>query len=192
MVAVVGLSAGTGKDGSPRYGIFPDARVADPRRAQGFPYELREDAGHLPRFTGNARAFRGELEARALEDERRLFYVSITRAKQLLVLTSAWWYQGSEKTPKGPGPFWKEAAEHPAVDVLAQADQPAASPLTERLRDRVSWPHPGRRRPGCRRGAGRGGGAGAGRPGDAGGPAPPRPGRRLPRRRRGRAPPARR
>jgi RecB family exonuclease len=31
------------------------------------------------------------------------------------------------------------------VDVLVRADQPAASPLTERLRDRVSWPHPGRR-----------------------------------------------
>jgi DNA helicase II / ATP-dependent DNA helicase PcrA len=145
MVAVVGLSAGTSRDGSPRYGIFPDARVADPRRAQGFPYELREDAGHLPRFAGNARAFRGALEERALEDERRLFYVAITRAKQLLVLTSAWWYQGSEKTPKGPGPFWSEAAGHPAVDVLVQADQPATSPLTERLRERVSWPHPGRR-----------------------------------------------
>jgi DNA helicase-2/ATP-dependent DNA helicase PcrA len=145
MVAVAGLSAGTSKDGSPRYGIFPDARVADPRRAQGFPYELREDAGHLPRFAGNARAFRAELEARALEDERRLFYVAITRAKQLLVVTSAWWYQGSEKTPKGPGPFWREAAAHPAVDVLIQADQPAASPLTERLRERVSWPRPGRR-----------------------------------------------
>jgi DNA helicase-2/ATP-dependent DNA helicase PcrA len=145
MVAVAGLSAGTGKDGSPRYGIFPDARVADPRRAQGFPYELREDAGHLPRFGGNARAFRTELEERALEDERRLFYVAITRAKQLLVLTSAWWYQGSEKTPKGPGPFWREAAGHPAVDVLVQAEKPVASPLTERLRERVSWPHPGRR-----------------------------------------------
>ena len=145
MVAVVGLSAGTGRDGSARYGIFPDARVADPRRAQGFPYELREDAGHLPRFAGNARAFRGQLEERALEDERRLFYVAITRAKQLLVLTSAWWYQGSEKTPKGPGPFWSEAADHAAVDVLVRADQPAASPLTERLRDRVSWPRPGRR-----------------------------------------------
>jgi DNA helicase-2/ATP-dependent DNA helicase PcrA len=145
MVAVVGLSAGTGRDGSPRYGIFPDARVADPRRAQGFPYELREDAGHLPRFTGNAKAFRGELEQRALEDERRLVYVAITRAKQLLVLTSAWWYQGSEKIPKGPGPFWTEAAGHPAVEVLVQAEQPAASPLTERLRERVSWPHPGRR-----------------------------------------------
>jgi DNA helicase II / ATP-dependent DNA helicase PcrA len=145
MVAVVGLSAGTGKDGSPRYGIFPDARVADPRRAQGFPYELREDAGHLPRFAGNARAFRGQLEERALEDERRLFYVAITRAKQLLVVTAAWWYQGSEKTPKGPGPFWREAADHPAVDVLVRADQPTASPLTERLRERVSWPHPGRR-----------------------------------------------
>jgi DNA helicase-2/ATP-dependent DNA helicase PcrA len=145
MVAVAGLSAGTGRDGSPRYGIFPDARVADPRRAQGFPYELREDAGHLPRYAGNARAFRGELEERALEDERRLFYVALTRAKQLLVLTSAWWYQGSEKTPKGPGPFWTEAADHPAVDVLVRADQPAASPLTERLKARVSWPHPGRR-----------------------------------------------
>ena len=145
MVAVVGLSAGSGRDGSPRYGIFPDARVADPRRAQGFPYELREDAGHLPRFTGNARTFRGELEERALEDERRLFYVALTRAKQLLVLTAAWWYQGSEKIPKGPGPFWNEAADHPAVDVLVRADQPATSPLTERLRARVSWPHPGRR-----------------------------------------------
>jgi DNA helicase-2/ATP-dependent DNA helicase PcrA len=145
MVAVAGLSAGTGRDGSPRYGIFPDARVADPRRAQGFPYELREDAGHLPRFTGNARAFRGELEERALEDERRLFYVALTRAKQLLVLTSAWWYQGSEKTPKGPGPFWTEAADHPAVDVLLQAERPETSPLTERLRERVSWPPDGRR-----------------------------------------------
>jgi DNA helicase-2/ATP-dependent DNA helicase PcrA len=145
MVAVAGLSAGIGKDGSPKYGIFPDARVADPRRAQGFPYELREDAGHLPRYTGNAKAFRGELEQRALEDERRLVYVAITRAKQLLVLTSAWWYQGSQKIAKGPGPFWTEAADHPAVEVLVQAEQPATSPLTERLRERVSWPHPGRR-----------------------------------------------
>ena len=31
------------------------------------------------------------------------------------------------------------------MDVLIQAEQPAASPLTERLRERVSWPHPGRR-----------------------------------------------
>jgi DNA helicase-2/ATP-dependent DNA helicase PcrA len=146
MVVVAGLSAGLTRDGSPRYGIFPDARVADPRRAQGFPYELREDAGHLPRFTGNARAFRAELEDRALEEERRLFYVAITRAKQLLVLTAAWWYQGSEKTPKGPGPFWREAADHPAVEVLARAEEPATSPLTERLRARVRWP-PDARRP---------------------------------------------
>jgi DNA helicase II / ATP-dependent DNA helicase PcrA len=147
MVVVAGLSAGLSKDGSPRHGIFPDARVADPRRAQGFPYELREDAAHLPRFGDNWRAFRAELEDRALEDERRLFYVAITRAKQLLVLTSAWWYQGSEKTPKGPGPFWREAADHPAVQVLVRAEEPASSPLTERLRARVRWP-PDARRPG--------------------------------------------
>ena len=145
MVVVAGLSAGTGKDGTPKHGIFPDLRVSDPRRAQGFPYELREDADHLPRFSGNARAFRQQLDQRALEDERRLFYVSITRAKQLLVLTAAWWYQGSEKTPKGPSLFWEEAAGHPAATVLARAGQPAASPLAERLRDRVQWPPPARR-----------------------------------------------
>ena len=52
---------------------------------------------------------------------------------------------GLGEDPKGPGPFWTEAAGHPAVEVLVQAEQPAASPLTERLRERVSWPHPGRR-----------------------------------------------
>lgn len=145
MVAVAGLSAATGKDGTPKHGLFPDLRVADPRRAQGFPYELREDARHLPRFNGNARAFRQELDERALEDERRLFYVAITRAKQLLVLTAAWWYQGSDKTPKGPSPFWDEAAAHPATTVLVRAAQPATSPLAERLRGRVQWPPPARR-----------------------------------------------
>jgi DNA helicase-2/ATP-dependent DNA helicase PcrA len=145
MVVVAGLSAGTARDGTPKHGIFPDARVADPRRAQGFPYELREDAGHLPRFDGNPRAFRAQLDERAVEDERRLFYVAITRAKQLLVLTAAWWYQGSEKTPKGPGPFWREAAEHEAVEVLVRAEEPVSSPLTERLRARVGWPPPARR-----------------------------------------------
>jgi DNA helicase-2/ATP-dependent DNA helicase PcrA len=145
MVVVAGLAAGSREDGSPKHGIFPDVRVADPRRAQGFPYELREDAAQLPRFAGNSRAFQSALAERALEDERRLFYVACTRAKRLLVLTAAWWYQGADKTPKGPGPFWREAADHPAVDVLARADEPATSPLAERLRGRVSWPAPARR-----------------------------------------------
>jgi DNA helicase II / ATP-dependent DNA helicase PcrA len=145
VVVVAGLAAGTAKDGSAKHGIFPDVRVADPRRAQGFPYELREDAGHLPRFQGNARAFRAQLDERALEDERRLLYVALTRAKRLLVLTSAWWYRGSEKVPKGPSPFWREAAEHPAVTVVARAPEPPASPLTEALRAKVSWPPPARR-----------------------------------------------
>lgn len=145
VVVVAGLSAGTAKDGSPKHGIFPDVRVADPRRAQGFPYELREDAAHLPRFGGNARAFRAQLDERAMEDERRLLYVALTRSKRLLVLTAAWWYRGSEKVPKGPSPFWWEAAEHPAVTVVARADEPATSPLTEALRSKVRWPPPARR-----------------------------------------------
>ncbi len=145
VVVVAGLSAGTAKDGSLKHGIFPDVRVVDPRRAQGFPYELREDAAHLPRFAGNARAFRAQLDERALEDERRLLYVALTRAKRLLVLTAAWWYRGSEKVAKGPSPFWREAAEHPAVTVVTQAAEPRTSPLTEALRSKVRWPPPARR-----------------------------------------------
>jgi len=145
VVVVAGLSAGTARDGTPKRGIFPDVRIADPRRAQGFPYELREDAAHLPRFVGNARAFKTQLEERALEDERRLLYVAVTRAKQLLVLTAAWWYRGSEKTPKGPGPFWREAAAHPAVEIVTRAGEPPSSPLTEALRARIRWPPPPRR-----------------------------------------------
>jgi DNA helicase-2/ATP-dependent DNA helicase PcrA len=144
-VAVAGLAAGTARNGSLKHGIFPDVRIADPRRAQGFPYELREDADHLPKFRGDAKAFRAQLDERAMEDERRLLYVALTRAKRLLVLTAAWWYRGSEKTPKGPSPFWREAAEHPAVTVVAQAAEPEASPLTAALRAKVRWPQPARR-----------------------------------------------
>ena len=146
MVVVAGVSAATSRDGSPTYGIFPNVRVDSPLNARGLPYELREDAQHLPRYTGNYRAFKAALTERALEDERRLFYVASTRAKQLLVLTAAWWYQGSDKRAKGPSPFWREAAAHPLVDVLAEAEEPPTSPLAERLADRRAWP-PAPRRP---------------------------------------------
>jgi DNA helicase-2/ATP-dependent DNA helicase PcrA len=142
---VAGLASGTARDGSPVNGIFPNVRVDSPLNARGLPYELREDAAHLPRYTGNYRAFKNALGERALEDERRLLYVAATRARQLLVLTAAWWYQGSDKRAKGPSPFWREAAEHPLVDVLVQAGEPPNSPLAERLAGRRDWPGPARR-----------------------------------------------
>ena len=144
MVVVAGLASATAKDGSAVNGIFPNARVDSPLNARGLPYELREDAAHLPRYTGNYRAFRNALVERAMEDERRLLYVAATRARQLLVLTAAWWYQGSDKRAKGPSPFWREAADHPMVEVLVQADEPPASPLAERLAGRRAWPGPAR------------------------------------------------
>jgi DNA helicase-2/ATP-dependent DNA helicase PcrA len=146
MVVVAGLAAGNGKDGTPVHGIFPNVRVDSPLNARGLPYELREDAAWLPRYRGNYREFKAALTERALEDERRLFYVAATRAKQLLLLTAAWWYQGSDRRPKGPGPFWLEAAAHPAVDVLERAPEQPASPLADRLAARRSWP-PAARRP---------------------------------------------
>jgi len=145
VVVVAGLAAGSGRDGTPVHGIFPNVRIDSPLNARGLPYELREDAAWLPRYRGNYREFKAALTERALEDERRLFYVAVTRAKQLLLLTAAWWYQGSDRRPKGPGPFWLEAAGHPAVEVLVRAAEQPTSPLADRLAARRSWPPPARR-----------------------------------------------
>ena len=122
----------------PRYGIFPDARVADPRRAQGFPYELREDAGHLPRFAGNA-AFRASWSAgprgRAAAVLRRHHPGQAAAGADLGLVVP-----GLGEDAEGPWAVLERAAGHPAVDVLIQAEQPAASPLTERLRNGSAGP----------------------------------------------------
>jgi DNA helicase-2/ATP-dependent DNA helicase PcrA len=146
MVAIAGLAAGTGKDGGSVNGIFPSSRVENPLNARALPYELREDAAWLPRWAGSYKPFKAELGQRASEDERRLFYVAVTRAKRLLLLTAAWWYRGADAIPKGPSPFWREAVAHPTVRVLVEAEQPEASPLADRLAQRRAWPPTARRR----------------------------------------------
>ena len=71
---------------------------------------MREDAEHLPKFEGKLNKFKDAVRDRVIEDERRLFYVSLTRAKQRLAVTASWWY-GRDKKEKGPSQFWDELAE---------------------------------------------------------------------------------
>jgi DNA helicase-2/ATP-dependent DNA helicase PcrA len=145
MVVIAGLAAGTGKDGSAVNGIFPSSRISNPLNARALPYELREDAAWLPRWTGSYKSFKAQLAERALEDERRLFYVAVTRAKRVLVLTAAWWYRGADVTPKGPSPFWREAVAQPSVQILVEEPRPETSPLADRLAQRRAWPPAARR-----------------------------------------------
>jgi DNA helicase-2/ATP-dependent DNA helicase PcrA len=76
-VFVPGLATG------PRSSIFPDtSRQANPMtQPYRLPFELRGDADVLPRYEGNLEAFKNELRSRGEEEERRLCYVALTRAR---------------------------------------------------------------------------------------------------------------
>ncbi|MBK0869904.1 ATP-dependent helicase [Saccharopolyspora sp. HNM0986] len=122
------------------------------------PSQLRGDAQDLPalnldRLSGMDRKeildelkrHDGEFEDRRLTEERRLFYVALTRSERVLLLSAHWWAEGAKK-PKGPSDFFTELAHvlrGSDVGELAQwADEPpedAENPLAETVRS-VEWP----------------------------------------------------
>jgi DNA helicase-2/ATP-dependent DNA helicase PcrA len=142
-VFVPSVAAGVGKTGDPIFSIFPNTRASNPLTSYAeLPYEVREDAEHLPKFEGKLPEFQKAVRDRVLEDERRLFYVALTRAKQSLAVTASWWY-GRDKQPKGPSPFWIELAELEdagLVECIARADEPDENPLFSAMEDRRAWP----------------------------------------------------
>jgi DNA helicase-2/ATP-dependent DNA helicase PcrA len=83
------------------------------------PFELRGDRDFLPAQT------KAGLEQLRNDEERRLMYVGITRAKQRLVLSRAWFY-GTNVGAKKPSAFWDEAL--PFVDRLDEVDCPPVNP----------------------------------------------------------------
>ena len=137
---------------SPKSKIFPDTtRQANPATSpKDLPFELRGDADVLPRFEGVLSQFEAALRDRAAEEERRLFYVAVTRARHRLVATAAHWYAPSGsfealKFPMGPSEYWNEIRQFPDVEVLAEVEQPEVNPLIERRAERaIDWPRPAR------------------------------------------------
>jgi ATP-dependent DNA helicase UvrD/PcrA len=142
-VFVPSVASKVGKDGGPVYSIFPSTRALNPLTSyQELPYEVREDREHLPSFDGKLPPFTKAVKERAIEDERRLFYVALTRAKQRLAVTASWWY-GRDKIFKGPSPFWQEleALEPRGLVTAVRCDeQPEENPLFEAMADRRDWP----------------------------------------------------
>lgn len=124
------------------------------------PASLRGDAMDLPRLNITGCADRKEIEEalaiheeefdqRRLIEERRLYYVAITRAEHSLLLSGHWWGDSSA-TPRGPSAFLTEIHEHitgtrmASNSVLVQrwAPEPengTRNPLTE-YQNSADWP----------------------------------------------------
>lgn len=142
-VFVPSVAAGVNRHGNHVWSIFPNERSSNPLTSYAeLPYEVREDSSELPAWGGSLKEFADAVRERVREDEHRLFYVALTRAKQWLAVTAAWWY-GRDATPKGPSLFWEELDglhEGGLVDVVARAEQPPDNPLIGALEDRRAWP----------------------------------------------------
>jgi ATP-dependent DNA helicase UvrD/PcrA len=140
IVFVPGLAAQS------RSSIFPDVgRQPNPvTRPEALPFDLRGDRDLLPQFEGNIREFRDELRSRGLEEERRLCYVALTRARDLLVVSTAGWYEGPAD-PFAPSEFYEEVAARPECDTEEPEDVPDENPLIALRAERAGvWPPPAR------------------------------------------------
>ncbi|KOV76920.1 UvrD-helicase domain-containing protein [Nocardia sp. NRRL S-836] len=121
------------------------------------PADLRGDAQDLPVLRLSAGFNRKEVdealaihaeefEDRRLVEERRLFYVGVTRAEHSLLLSGHWWGEAGDK-PKGPSVFLTEMHEvllrdDAPGDISVWADEPEAgtpNPLAEDVKS-AQWP----------------------------------------------------
>nr|WP_312029905.1 ATP-dependent DNA helicase [Actinomycetospora sp. TBRC 11914] len=119
------------------------------------PAELRGDRPDLPELDVTGVTDRKELterldrheqefDDRRLVEERRLFYVALTRAERTLLVSGHWWGETGDK-PRGPSDFLTEVGEvarrgTATVDTWAEPPQEgAANPLAEVERAQ-EWP----------------------------------------------------
>lgn len=134
-VAIAGLSEGLFTDKAPdRLGDRNNAGFL--RSAAQLPPSLRGDAAYLPSFVIPAELGRGDYSrARRqftasngenhFQEDRRLAYVAVTRAKHDLLVTHHWWGQGEK--PLLPAPFASEIAPDIAA---ALQEGPGEKPAT--------------------------------------------------------------
>jgi DNA helicase-2/ATP-dependent DNA helicase PcrA len=116
----------------------------------GLPDEFRGDRDEIPElawrgvqsqaeFDEAVRAYADENRERHAEEERRLAYVGVTRARSELLLSGSWW--ASQKSPRSPSVFLRELAQVGAIDAAALPTSPE-SDENPRAADasRVLWP----------------------------------------------------
>ncbi len=141
VVAVPGLTTG----------VFPSAqgRPRWTQRPEVLPYALRGDRDDLPPLerlaTAALDAFKADCAAESADEERRLGYVAVTRARRTLLLSGYWW-GAAQIRPKGPSSLLAEVtALRDLVTVEEWAGDPepdATNPLLAGRGADVAWPAP--------------------------------------------------
>ncbi len=128
-------------------GVFPSgvARSRWERAAAAVPVPLRGDADGLPQQASWAptdrKAYDDAHRAHGELEERRLAYVAVTRAKELVLVSGHWWGR-TQKNPRGPSPYLSTLRPHAeAVDVdwSAGPAEGAPNPVVEQ-QPRVPFP----------------------------------------------------
>jgi len=130
VVVVPGLVFTPQKNGRPGTGsVFPSRPAGSGTRWTGnprmIPFPLRGDRRDLPELTGLAKeelaAFEDACAERDVREERRLAYVAVTRAGQVLIATGYRW--GAASKALAASPFLEEIRES-ANTVAAWAEPP--------------------------------------------------------------------
>src|SRR5690606_27550258 len=127
--------------------LMADSFPGKPRDGYGgwlkfgtLPYELRRDRAALPELAWRTATTRKELKdelarftdavkAHHGNEERRLAYVALTRARHHLLLTGSFWSSG--KKPKELGDFLVQLAKAGIIDELPAASQHDENPNGE-------------------------------------------------------------
>ncbi|WP_439694039.1 UvrD-helicase domain-containing protein [Curtobacterium sp. SP.BCo] len=115
------------------------------------PYEFRGDAEELPRLDWRGHdtqkdvtvaidAYKEQVKARNEDEERRLTYVALTRAKHDLLVTGSFWAGGVR--PTAPSRYLHDLVEAGVVDgsAVPKATEHEENPLGEAGATQ-SWPH---------------------------------------------------
>lgn len=115
------------------------------------PYEFRGDRLQLPALAWRGvdsqkdvleqiGLFKGAVKDAYLDEQRRLMYVAVTRARGELVLSGSYW--STQKSHRGPSEYLRELHRGGMLRELASiGEPPPASDVGESLAERVDWPH---------------------------------------------------
>jgi len=130
-------------------GVFPSAtpRSCWERTAAVVPAPLRGDAAALPRQRSwdktDRDAYVAAQRAHQLLEERRLAYVAVTRAKEVVVASGHWWGR-SQKRPRGPSDHLDTLRAHADSGPWCWAPAPAQGAANPCLANRPALAFPGR------------------------------------------------
>jgi len=118
--------------------------------AHVLPYALRGDGAEMPPApqwsTKGLAVFKEDCSVHLEQEERRLAYVALTRARHTVIASSHWWGP-TQKTPRGPSPLLEQLREHcesglGRVECWAEVPADGAASPVLAAAEQLPWPAP--------------------------------------------------